>query len=699
MNIANSLNAAQKEAVETLSGPLLVLAGAGSGKTKTLTHRIANLIANHSVNTNQILAVTFTNKAAGEMRTRLSRLLDIPESRDFMPYMGTFHSICVRILRIEASNTGFESNFVIYDDDDRQSLIKRSLKELGVTDKALKPRMISSVISKAKNDLVSPDEFESYAKYPSSDIMAKVHKVYERERKRAGALDFDDLLLEVARLFSENKEVRERWQRRFKHILIDEYQDTNAVQYKIVKLLVGQERNICVVGDDWQSIYSWRGADYTNILNFERDFPGAKVVKLEQNYRSTQPILDAAHKVIAKNKSRTKKTLYTDKKQGTPVQVNELRDETEEAMTVANRISSRVTSGVRRFSDFAVLYRTNAQSYPFERAFMQRQIPYRLVGGVRFYDRAEIKDMVAYLRLIYQPNDLVSFNRIVNVPARGVGVVSLAKFGDFWSASGGDIISAMLRVGDLSGLNSKAKVNLQNLGNALTLLRSKVDQGAAPGEITQELVDLIDYKTYLNDGTPQAEDRLENVGMLISEAGHYSSLEDFLADVALMTSADESSEGDKVTLMTLHVAKGLEYPVVFIVGCEEGLLPHSRAIDLTATPDEMEEERRLAYVGMTRAMEELMLSFVQSRFFYGRRQYQNCSRFLEDLICTNQALKPYESDIDAFIDQPFDVGDRVRSQQFGEGVVTDIDGLAVVIKFDSGGTKMLNVEYARLEKL
>ncbi|MCL2869589.1 UvrD-helicase domain-containing protein [Candidatus Saccharibacteria bacterium] len=745
MDILAGLNVAQKEAVETLNGPLLILAGAGSGKTKTLTHRIANLIANHGVDTGQILAVTFTNKAAGEMRSRLATLLadtrqhavtarlskdgervsaeprndgrekrrsgsvlasirepyvsTLASSRTFMPYMGTFHSICVKILRIEAENTSFSPNFVIYDDDDRQSLIKRALKELNIVDKTLKPRMISSVISKAKNDFISPSEFEAYAKYPSSEIIAKIYARYEQERAKTGALDFDDLLLETAKLFSNNQQVRQRWQQRFKHILIDEYQDTNAVQYQMVKLLVGKERNICVVGDDWQSIYSWRGADYTNILNFEKDFKGAKVIKLEQNYRSTQPILDAAAKVIAKNKSRTQKVLWTDKKQGAPVQINELRDETEEAMVVANRIIGRVSSGARKFSDFAVLYRTNAQSYPFERAFMQRHIPYRLVGGVRFYDRAEIKDLIAYLRLLYQPNDLVSLNRIVNVPARGVGAVSLTKFGDFWSASGGNIIQALLKSDNLSGLTAKTKENLRALGDALILLRDKIESGTTPGTIVQELIDLIDYKTYLNDGTPQADDRLENIGVLVSEAAHYENLEDFLADIALMTSADENSEGDKVTLMTLHVAKGLEYPVVFIVGLEEGLLPHARAVDLNANTEEMEEERRLAYVGMTRAMEELMLSFAQSRFFFGRRQYQMPSRFLEDLMDPTQLFRPDLQEAETFIDQPFAVGDHVRSQQFGTGEVTDVDGLAVVVIFDSGATKTLNVEYARLEKI
>jgi DNA helicase-2/ATP-dependent DNA helicase PcrA len=705
MDIFKDLNDAQKEAVEVTSGPLLILAGAGSGKTKTLTHRIANLIANHDVRPGEVLAVTFTNKAAGEMRERLAHLLgELNPARSFMPYMGTFHSICVRILKIEAEHIdGVPKNFVIYDDDDRQALIKRAMKDLSIDDKQLKPRAVSSMISKAKNDAVSAADFALAATHPIQKTVAEIYKRYEQARRDTGALDFDDLLLETVKMLQNYPEIRSRWQERFRHILIDEYQDTNAVQYKMVKLLVNKDNNICVVGDDWQSIYSWRGADFANILNFEKDFPGAKVIKLEQNYRSTQPILDAAHKVITKNKNRTDKKLWTAQQAGDQVQITRINDETEEAALVASRILQRVSAGVRMFSDFAILYRVNAQSYAFERAFMQAHVPYRLVGGVRFYDRREVKDVIAYLRLLYQPNDLVSFNRIVNVPARGVGATSLLKFNDYWAQSGASIVEALIAADESSGLTARACQSLNDLGNLLYLLRDKVENGTAkPSEIVEELVKGTRYKEYLDDDTPQAEDRLENLGALVSEAAHYETLDEFLNDVALLTSADEDTSGDKVTLMTLHVAKGLEFPVVFVVGLEEGLLPHSRVNDHSGDDSELEEERRLLYVGMTRAKEELVLTHANSRFVYGRRQYVLPSRFLEDLdnlAGPGLASMASVNTFDNFDIQPYEVGDRIKSMQFGNGEVVDVDGLAVRIRFDNGITKLLNVQYARLEKL
>jgi DNA helicase-2/ATP-dependent DNA helicase PcrA len=705
MDILKGLNNAQKEAVELTHGPLLILAGAGSGKTKTLTHRIANLVANHGIGTGEILAVTFTNKAAAEMRERLAHLLgQTAPTRNFMPYMGTFHSICVRILKIEAENLPRVSkNFVIYDDDDRQSLIKRAMKELSIDDKQLKPRAVSSMISKAKNDSLGPEDFAAAASHPIQKSVAKIYARYEHFRRDAGALDFDDLLLETVYMLQDHPEIRERWQKRFRHIFIDEYQDTNAVQYKMVKLLVNADRNICVVGDDWQSIYSWRGADFTNILNFEKDFPGAAVIKLEQNYRSTQPILDAAHKIIKKNKNRTDKNLWTEQTVGEEVQITRLNDETEEAAVVASQILRRVGTGGRKFSDCAVLYRTNAQSYAFERAFMQAHVPYRLVGGVRFYDRREVKDIIAYLRLLYQPKDIVSFNRIVNVPTRGVGEVGLAKFNNFWAQSDVSIVDALVAVDEDSGLTARARQNLNDIGNLLYKLREDVENNTAtPGEIIEELVREIGYKAHLEDGTPQAEDRLENLGALVSEAAHYETLDEFLNDIALLTSADEDTSGDKVTLMTLHVAKGLEYPVVFVVGLEEGLLPHSRVNDFS-NEDELEEERRLLYVGMTRAKEELVLTHASSRFTYGKRQYALPSRFLEELgVIGSTSMfgqSAVSTEAEEFDIQPFEVGDRVKSTQFGKGEVTDVDGLAVRISFDNGTTKLLNIQYARLEKL
>ena len=627
--ILEGLNSAQKEAVETLSGPVLILAGAGSGKPKTLTHRIANLIANGVV-PYEILALTFTNKAAREMRERLARLLDMDNNFSFMPWMGTFHSICVKILRIEAENVGLSKSFVIYDTDDRLALIKRAMKELHVSDKSIKPRACEAAISKAKNEGEDPDEMLAKAFYPNQKQIAEVYERYEDMRMKADAVDFDDLLLYVAKLLRQRTDIRAKWRRKFQHILIDEYQDTNHIQYEIVKLLVNDERNICCVGDDWQSIYSWRGADFTNILNFERDFPGAKVIKLEQNYRSTQNILDAAQKVITKNTQRSDKELFTEIGKGAPVEIHGARDEQDEARYVAGMIKK---SG-RPLNDFAVLYRTNAQSQAFEKAFMEYRIPYKLVGGVRFYDRKEIRDIVAYLHLIVNPRDIISFTRVVNVPARGIGEKSVQK----------------ILAGDIDGLTGKAAKAYLQFADTLEALRKKNANDANPADIIEELLRRIDYRGYLNDGDKlKAEERNENLTVLIGEAGAYATLDEFLADAALMSSADEDSGKDAVTLMTLHAAKGLEFPVVFLVGMEEGLLPHVRSMDESA--EDVEEERRLAYVGMTRAMRELFLTYAQSRFTYGGRSYNFPSRFLQDL-----GFNPYgdhDLDGDGFTDDDF----------------------------------------------
>jgi DNA helicase-2/ATP-dependent DNA helicase PcrA len=706
MDLLKGLNAAQADAVQMTEGPLLILAGAGSGKTKTLTHRVAYLIANQGVWPNEILAVTFTNKAAREMRERLGDLLDRDAGeRNFMPWMGTFHGICVRLLRIDGDKIGIASNYVIYDEDDRQGLIKQAMKQLNVTDKQVKPRAVSSAISNAKNELQNPEEYAAGAHYPFQKEVAKIYALYEKLRVEAGALDFDDLLLETVRLLREQPEVRQKWQSQFKHILIDEYQDTNAAQYAIVKSLVNESRNICVVGDDWQSIYSWRGADFTNILNFERDFKGAKIVKLEQNYRSTGAILEAAHNVISKNKERTDKKLWTAEPAGTPVQVHGVYDENEEAYAVASRIGTQVSMGARSYGDFAILYRANAQSYTLERALLQQRIPYQIIGGVRFYDRKEIKDIIAYLRLLYQPNDRMSFSRIVNIPARGIGATSLEKFLAWQAGSGMDIIAALVNVGETSSLTPRAKNTLVMFGELLRSLQVKIQADMPPSELIELLVDKTGYRDYLQDGTPQAEDREANLGSLLSDSKAFATLPDFLEEVALMSSVDTQSNQQKVTLMTLHAAKGLEFPVVFMVGMEEGIFPTARAHE--GGPKALEEERRLCYVGMTRAREELHLSYAGSRLQFGQRGYNPASRFLADMghdvaeVPTPMFQQQMRSEFDdEFADVPaFDIGDDVRSAQFGQGEIIDIDGMAVTVQFASGQTKKLNVEYARLEKL
>ena len=704
MDVLKDLNPAQADAVQTTEGPLLILAGAGSGKTKTLTHRIAHLIANEGVWPEEILAVTFTNKAAKEMRERLGTLLGRDGSaRSFMPWMGTFHGICVRLLRQDGHTIGISPNYVIYDEDDRQGLIKQAMKQLSITDKQIKPRAVSSAISNAKNELLSPGEFEAASHYPFQQQVAKIYALYEKLRQEAGALDFDDLLIETVRMLREQPEIRAKWQTQFKHILIDEYQDTNAAQYAIVKTLVGPKRNICVVGDDWQSIYSWRGADFTNILNFERDFPGAKIVKLEQNYRSTGAILEAAHNVITKNTQRTDKKLWTAEPVGAPVQVHATYDEAEEAYLVASRIGTQAAIGARQYGEFAILYRTNAQSYTLERALLQQHIPYQIIGGVRFYDRKEIKDIIAYLRLLYQPSDRMSFSRIVNIPTRGVGATSLEKFLTWQAGSGLDIIGALTNVEQTSTMTGRAKTALAKFGEMMRSLQVNVQSGMPPSELIERLIEKTSYRDYILDGTPQAEEREANIGSLISDAKSFATLPDFLEEVALMSSVDTPDDHQKVTLMTIHAAKGLEFPVVFMVGMEEGIFPHSRIYE--AGPSELEEERRLCYVGMTRAREELHLTYAQSRMQFGQRGYNTPSRFLGDMghelaMTTPRNSYQKQEEYDEWSDAPsFDVGDGVRSAQFGTGEVIDVDGLAVTIAFASGQTKKLNVEYARLEKL
>lgn len=710
--LTKDLNPAQAEAVVHTEGPLLILAGAGSGKTKTLTHRIAYLIANEQVRPHNILAVTFTNKAAKEMRERLAHLLGHENDRYFMPWMGTFHSICVRLLRRDGQQIGIPSNFVIFDEADRLGAIKQIMKQLGINEKQFAPRAMSSMISSAKNDLVSPEEFASAARLPAQQIAADIYPRYEKLRKNAAALDFDDLIAETVRLLSEVPEIRQKWRDNFQHILIDEYQDTNAAQYRLIKLLLNEQKNICVVGDDWQSIYSWRGADFMNILNFERDFPGTKVVKLEQNYRSTKHILDAAHKVITKNSQRSDKKLWTASEGGQPVQVSHVSSEMHEAETVVTRISSAVSIRARNYSDHAVLYRTNAMSRALEETFIRYGVPYRMVGGTRFYDRKEIKDMIAYLRLLYQPADRASFLRIVNVPTRGLGATSVEKFMLWQGTTGMDIVASLVQVELCNTLTPRARKAFYELGEALQKLTEQLEQVTLP-ELIEMVIKRFDYLAFLNDGSPQAEDRQENVQELVSVAREYESLglSGFLEEVALISDLDNiDDQTDAVTLMTLHAAKGLEFPVVFMVGMEEAIFPHSRALYDVA---EMEEERRLCYVGMTRAKEELHLLSASSRLLYGNRQYNPPSRFLADIdgaasLTPSITMGDMSASSEPFIDEPqvvpdenaeIAIGDQVRHKVFGTGRVVAIDGTTLTISFGDRGSKRLNAAFAPLERI
>lgn len=698
-SFTDGLNDEQARAVTHGDGLLLILAGAGSGKTKTLTHRIAYLIGELKVFPSRILAVTFTNKAAKEMRQRLAQLLnEEAENRQFMPWMGTFHSICVRMLRMDGASIGLDKRFLIYDTDDQVSLMKQIMKARGLTDKDTKPRAVLSVISNAKNEMRGAGDFSMSARGPREQKIAELFFAYEKALKEAAALDFDDLLTKTVELLQNSPEIRHKWQRQFEYILIDEYQDTNAVQYALIKLLVNERRNLCVVGDDAQSIYSFRGADYNNILNFERDFPGTTVVKLEQNYRSTGAILDLANSLIQYNIHRTDKNLWTANGDGIDPKLWQLYSESEEALAIANEIQAQIANG-RQYGDVAVLYRTNAQSYAIERALRQSYIPYKIVGGLRFLDRAVVKDVLAYLRLLYQPSDRVSFLRIVNVPKRGIGTVSTAKFLDWNDAARRDIVSGLLAVEEADNLTARAKRPLLELGKILEELQQEID--GSPAELIEKIIKRTGYGDFINDGTPQAEERMENIGVLLAEAKAYVDVPAFLEEMALMSSADTAAE-QQVTLMTLHAAKGLEFPVVFLAGLEEGILPHARVFD-SGKPDDIEEERRLCYVGVTRAREELFVSCASSRTQFGQIGYNMPSRFLDEMGLMvggidRPAQPPAEAD---FYSEEIglEVGDRVRSPSFGAGEIIDSEGLGVTVKFDDGKIKKLNVEFARLEKI
>jgi len=703
MDVFAGLNDAQRQAVDHTDGPLLLLAGAGSGKTKTLTHRIARLVQ-QGTSTGAILAVTFTNKAAKEMRIRLATLLnDDASSRLFMPWMGTFHSICVRMLRYDGEHIGIPKNFVILDESDRLGFIKAVMRQQGISEKNYSPRSVSSLISSAKNEGMTAAEYADTAQLPLQKVVANVFPRYEAMKKNGKALDFDDLLVETVRLLSDVPQVLETWQKRFHYIMVDEYQDTNKVQYRLIKMLSGTSENICVVGDDWQSIYSWRGADFTNILNFERDFPGATVVKLEKNYRSTKPILDAAHNVITKNLQRSDKKLTTDRTDGQPVQIIHVASETHEAEAIVSRVKLAVDMRTRGYEEFVVLYRTNAQSRAIEEAMLRYSIPYKMIGGTRFYDRSEVKDILCYLRLLYQPSDRASFIRIVNVPTRGLGDVSVEKFLSWMETTDLTIVDALRSVDLCDGLTPRARNSLKELGNGLESLGAEMaDMPLA--RLIETIIRRFRYLEYLDDGSPRGEERQENVKEIVSDAEDRPDidLQTYLEEVALVSTLDEVVDTPAVTLMTLHAAKGLEFPVVFMTGMEEGLFPQTRAL---YDQSELEEERRLCYVGMTRAREELYLLTASSRLVFGARQYSPPSRFLDDMeiatIAPSEVMTPSfnnEPRVVLDMEDSFSLGDKVRHQLFGVGTIIAIDGQLLKISFGSRGVKTLNASFAPLQK-
>lgn len=713
------LNTEQQRAVECTEGPLLILAGAGSGKTKTLTHRIAYIIATGKATPYNILAVTFTNKAAREMRERVAQLLgQSADNRSFMPFMGTFHSICVRLLRQDGEHIGIPKNFVIFDEADRLAAVKQACKTAMIDEKSYPPRTLASIISNAKNELLTPQDYLGVASGPTQRAAAQIFPLYQKTLKDNNALDFDDLISRTVNLLQAQTTIRRKWQEQFKYIMIDEYQDTNAAQYKLVKLLTNINNNIVVVGDDFQSIYSWRGADFRNILNFEKDYPNATIIKLEQNYRSTQAILNAAHQVITKNKERSDKKLWTDNGAGSPVSVLQVANERAEGEAITRRVKNAVDARFRNYRDFAVLYRTNAQSRSIEETFIRYGVPYRIVGGQRFYDRKEIKDVMAYLRLIYQPEDRISFERIVNVPTRGIGAKSVQNFFTWKDANNLGLQQALETVRDHPNLTGKARKGLQELGDMLQSLRELSTDTPLPA-LLDSLLRRIDYFAYIDDGTPQGESRAENVRELVSVTQSYQDLglDGFLEEMALISDIDSAEfSNNAVTLMTIHAAKGLEFPVVFMIGMEETIFPHSRALYDQA---EMEEERRLCYVAMTRAREELYMSYATSRMLYGGVQHNPPSRFLSEFDSQPQTdsislgggmwqntfeQESYDDLPTTVVDEPQYVpelheGDTVKHDVFGQGAVMEVDGDNVVVYFKGKGAKKLNVSFAPLQKL
>jgi DNA helicase-2/ATP-dependent DNA helicase PcrA len=969
--LLEGLNPEQRRAVETTEGPLLIQAGAGSGKTKTLTHRIAYIIASHKASPYNILSVTFTNKAAREMRERVAKLLgEDPDNRSFMPYMGTFHSICVRILRQDGESVGIPRSFVIFDEADRIQTVKRAIKQKMIDEKSFPAKQLAAMISNAKNEMMTPAEMAGAGSTPAQRAAADIFPLYQRALHEAAALDFDDLIQRTAQMLQDNEEIRAKWKRRFKYVMIDEYQDTNAAQYQLVKLLTNQNNNIAVVGDDWQclppgtfidtvsgpkkiedvvkgdvvkaaagygkrtlfkvaqkkkftfegevvslrtaggrsltctpnhllftrwgktdsisrsgrkrvnanlvlfgdkrvtqqspwaasrlsvsttdeqdlqafkkkgyivrpgragtyraeihkldygeieriwdelsagnqdmqvckyaymtgrkfsftpaahlhpgmiipvaegdaivedqvinvgwetykgpvydldiekvhnytadgvvvhnSIYSWRGADFRNILNFESDYPTCTVIRLEQNYRSTKHILDAAHAVITKNQQRSDKKLWTSEGAGLPVQMLQVVNERAEGEAIVRRIRNAVDSRYRKYSHFAVLYRTNAQSRSVEETFIHYGIPYRIVGGQRFYDRKEIKDLMAYLRLVYQPEDRISFTRAVNIPSRGIGEKTLSNFFDWQRNNSMTLLQAVTEVATSDVLTAKAIKGISELGDLLAAMR-EIMKDASPADVVEALVRRLDYYSYLSDGTAQAESRIENVKELISVANNYNEqgMDVFLEEVALVSDVDQAdTEGNAVTLMSLHASKGLEFPAVFMIGLEETVFPHSRAL---YDQSEMEEERRLCYVGMTRAREELYMIYASGRMLYGGVQHNPPSRFLSEVDAKfvpsdnstsfggaqsygatasrghhmEPAWTPKPENLPDTMpvsNEPryvpeLNEGDTVKHQLFGVGTIVELQGDNATIYFKGKGAKKLNIGFAPLEKL
>ena len=706
--LLKSLNDVQREAVQHVNGPLLILSGAGSGKTRVITHRIAYLIKHHDVSPFRILAVTFTNKAANEMKERLDTLVEGSVSRDL--WVSTFHSTCARILRRDiqklsepaetegvspSKKRAYTRDFTIFDTGEQATLVKDVLRQLNYSDKQYNPRAILSLISRAKNESISPAEYQKIADGYFESIVAEVYPLYQDALRLNNSLDFDDLLLFTVEILDKKPEVRQFYQNKFEYILVDEYQDTNRCQYELVRLLAGTKQNICVVGDDDQSIYAFRGADIRNILDFEEDYSNTRVLRLEQNYRSTQNILDAAWNVVQNNKTRKPKKLWTEHEDGEQITCYEAMDESDEAGYVGTQIEDWHADGVD-YKDFAIFYRTNAQSRIFEEAFRAANIPYQIVGGVGFYDRMEIKDLLAYLRVMCNPNDSMSLRRIINIPSRGIGATTLERLIDFAAGEDITLFEAVQRVEEITTINR----GIQSKVKRFATIFDEFDATALP---TDALVYVLKVTGYLKNleaqQTIEAQNRVENIEELISAVNQYEddepepNLADYLENVALIADIDtmDTDSTDLVTLMTLHSAKGLEFPFVFIVGMEEGYLPHQRSMDTEAA---LEEERRLCYVGITRAMEQIYLLHARSRRTFRDVEYRTPSRFIsevpEHLIKhVDRYRSPFRYEEISEDPTDYHVDQIVLHPQFGRGKITKVTGTGmdahITVRFSRTG--------------
>lgn len=728
MSLFEGLNREQKEAVLHTEGPLLILAGAGSGKTRVLTHRIAYLVKEKNVNPGSILAFTFTNKAAKEMKERIQNLVgDLSESI----WVGTFHSTCVRILRRDAEKIGFDRDFVIFDQGDQLTVIKDCLKELNLNDKNFPPKSVLDIIGKAKDELIDP---EAYSKSYSSDFrlrnIAQIYELYQKKLKGNNALDFDDIIMSAIRLFLGHPPVLGYYRDKFRYILVDEYQDTNTAQYSLISLLAQGSRNLCVVGDDDQSIYGWRGANIRNILDFEKEFKSCKVIKLEQNYRSTGMILDAANNVIKNNYGRKSKELWTDNVKGSKIQYYAASNEHDEAFFIAGEISRLIHHDNKEYKDIVILYRMHAQSRVLEDILMRDGIPYRIFGGLRFYDRKEIKDIIAYLRVILNPSDDVALKRIINVPKRGVGDTTLDTAESIANQRGTSIFNIIISAGDEPELQ-RASSRLQSFVSLISGFRT-LKESAAVSELIEEVLEKSGILEELKkENTVESETRIENIKEFMSVALEFEersegqTLEAFLEQVSLVTDIDSYEEGkDNITMMTLHSAKGLEFPVVFMVGMEEGVFPGYRSI---TEESGLEEERRLCYVGITRARERLYLTNAYSRTLFGKTDSNMPSRFVREIperllehagrrggnngsynFNTTysrglNAIKTEYPDTDMELERNcFNIGDIVEHKKFGTGVITSVEETSgdykLEIEFENWGMRRLMAGYANLRK-